>query len=461
MPLLGIALQGLEEMRKSQAELCRRCQREDRLRVTQFSVDKAPEMVMWLEASAQVHYVNEAACALLGYAAEEIVGKPVWSFCPEWPKERYLNEPGCLATDHPLSFDVGFRHKDGTIIPVEVTVNELEYDHGRSYYCVSGRDVRERARTMAALREARAKAEVATRAKSEFLATMSHEIRTPLTAILGYADALHLFGDIEKAPPHRLEMLSAIKRNGSHLLDLINDLLDLSQIEAGRLDLIQTPSSPLTLVQEVAANLLERAQSKGLALSVECTTPIPREIRMDPTRFRQILTNLIGNAIKFTDEGHVTVRLAARDASSETVFLAVAVEDTGIGIPVQKQVVIFDPFTHGHDRQVRRATGTGLGLAICRRLVAASGGEITVRSDLDKGSTFTFTVPFTRGSPMWRPEAGDLAVQRPERKENSTHSAPSCTGCEVRPRTTASLRSQRLRPSARPHFAPSQSLNTN
>lgn len=393
-------------------DITERRQQEQRLRLTQFSVDRAPEMIVWLDAGAQVYYVNEAACMLLGYEADEMVGRPLWSLCPEWPETRYLSEPGRLATGASLSFDVVFRHKDGTVIPVEVAVNELKDEQGRHYYCVQGRDIRERRRTMVALKEARTKAEAATRAKTEFLATMSHEIRTPLTAILGYADALRHFGDIAKAPTSRVEMLSAVKRNGNHLLDLINDLLDLSQIEAGQLDLSLTPSSPLALVQEVAANLLERAQSKGLALRVECATPIPRQIQMDPKRFRQILTNLIGNAIKFTDEGHIAVRLAAEDTDGDTQYLAVAVEDTGIGIPAETRDEIFHPFTHGHDQQVRRTPGTGLGLSICRRLVAASGGEITLTSEVGEGSVFTFTIPFARTSPMWCPDSDELAVEQ-------------------------------------------------
>lgn len=393
-------------------DITERKQAEEQLRITQFSVDKAPEMVIWLEANAQVHYVNEATCKLLGYSAEEMIGNSVWSLCPEWPEERYLSEPERLAAHGPLNFDMKFRHKDGDVIPVEVTVNELRYDRGRSYYCVSGRDIRERARTMAALREARIKAEAATRAKTEFLATMSHEIRTPLTAILGYTDALRCCGDIRRAPSSRIKMLSAIRRNGSHLVDLISDLLDLSQIEAEHLELAPTATSPLKLVLEVAANMLERAESKGLSLSVECPTPIPVQVQTDPKRLRQILTNLIGNAIKFTSAGHVKIRLTTQDADSASPYLAVAVEDTGSGVPAEKQGEIFEPFTHGHDRHVRHTAGTGLGLAICQRLVAASGGDISLQSEVDKGSVFTFTLPVPPNSTLWQPRAGDLAIDQ-------------------------------------------------
>ena len=262
------------------------------------------------------------------------------------------------------------------------------------------------------LKHARASAEVATRAKSDFLATMSHEIRTPLTAILGYTDGLNRFGDISKAPGRRVEMLSAIKRNGNHLLDLISDVLDLSQVEAGQLDLIPTPSSPHALVMEVCANLLGKANSKGLDLSVACTTPIPYEVPMDPRRFRQVMTNLIGNAIKFTHKGHVTVRFTTQESASETAFLEIAVEDSGIGIPIEKQDHIFAPFTHGHDYNEAAEPGTGLGLSICRRLVTASGGKISFKSDVDRGSVFTITVPFSRSLSVWKPNSDDLVVRQ-------------------------------------------------
>ncbi|MHB8970376.1 MAG: PAS domain S-box protein [Pirellulaceae bacterium] len=382
-------------------------QTEERLRVTQFSVDKSPEMILWLDANAQVQYVNEATCKLLGLASEEMVGTPVWSFCSEWPEKKSLSESSCLASNGSRSFCIEFHHKDGTVIPVEVTVNELQYD-GREYCCVSGRDIRGRIQAMAALTEARTKAEEATRAKSEFLATMGHEIRTPLTAIIGYANALRRCGDLSRAPVRRFDMLAAIERNGNHLLELIRDMLDLSRVEAGRLDLSCASCSLLEIVLEVAANLQERAQAKGLAFFVQCATDIPREIVTDPGRLRQIVTNLAGNAIKFTDEGHVTIRLRVQSDPAEQRVLFLEVEDTGIGVPSDKMSVIFEPFTHGHDPQVHHTTGTGLGLTICRRLAASLGGDIALTSNVGQGSTFTFTLPLPGDAQMWRPTTADL-----------------------------------------------------
>ncbi|MEO2047739.1 MAG: ATP-binding protein [Pirellulales bacterium] len=411
MPLLGIAFQGLEEMRKTQAELSRRLQQEERLQITQFFVDRATEMILWLDSESRVYYANESASTLLGYSNKEMIGKSILAFCPEWSEMGSLRKPDHLETEDSLNFVLGFCHKNGNVIPVEVSISQLMYPHGHNYYCISGRDMHERTRAIATLREARATAEIATKTKSEFLATMSHEIRTPLTAILGYADALRQFGEIKKAPSNRIKMLSSIKRNGNFLLDLINDLLDLSQIEAGRLDLNKSHCSPLTLVQEVVANLLERAHSAELTLSVVCSTPIPHQIFMDSKRFRQILTNLVGNAIKFTREGRVTVRLAIQCPNSNSAFLVVAVEDSGIGIPTNKQVDIFKPFTRCRDEQLSHVGGTGLGLSICQKLVSAGGGEIMLKSESGKGSVFTFTVPFAPSSPMWQPDTSNLAIK--------------------------------------------------
>ena len=409
MPVAGITVEALVGMKTAQREIAERSKSEAFQRVL---TESSPDFIFVLAWDGTVLRVNRTHT---GHKRAEVVGHDVRRFVPPANLDVFnvaflqALETGEMQTvETTISQPGGERHflnRLTRLTPVPGVMDD-------GAIVLRATDITERKRAEEDLREARAKAEVATRAKSDFLATMSHEIRTPLTAILGYADALHQFSDIKRAPASRIEMLSAIKRNGSHLLDVINDILDLSQIEAGQLDLARVPSSPLALVQEVAANLLERAQTRGLSVAVECATPIPRQISIDPKRFRQILTNLIGNAIKFTDQGYVTVCLAAREPDSETPFLAVAVKDTGIGIPAEMQDVVFEPFTHGHDQQMRHTEGTGLGLSICRRLVAESGGEITLTSDVGKGSVFTFTVPFAVNTPIWQPDAGDLSVER-------------------------------------------------
>jgi len=234
---------------------------------------------------------------------------------------------------------------------------------------------------------ARAEAEAANRAKSEFLANMSHEIRTPMTAILGYAD---LLVDEEQSPVDRLECIQTIRRNGVHLLALINDILDISKIEANRMTLERLAFSPCEVIADVESLMRMRAAAKGLSFDVEYATTVPETIQSDPTKFRQILLNLAGNAVKFTDAGGVRLiaRLIHRSGDLEAV-LSVEVVDTGIGIRPEQIDRLFAPFTQADSSMARRFGGTGLGLAISRRLARMLGGDITICSTPGEGSSFT------------------------------------------------------------------------
>ncbi len=237
---------------------------------------------------------------------------------------------------------------------------------------------------------ARAEAEAANRAKSEFLANMSHEIRTPMTAILGYADLLI---DEGQGPLDRLECIQTIRRNGAHLLALINDILDLSKIEANRMSVERIAFSPAEVISDVESLMRLRAAAKGLLFEVECATPIPHTIHSDPTKFRQILLNLAGNAVKFTDAGGVRLiaRLVGRE-NEDDGLLSVEVVDTGIGIRPDQLDRLFASFTQADTSMARRFGGTGLGLAISQRLARMLGGDISVRSTPGEGSSFTATI---------------------------------------------------------------------
>ncbi len=243
------------------------------------------------------------------------------------------------------------------------------------------------------LEQARAVAEEATRTKSEFLANMSHEIRTPMTAILGYADLLIEDGDLEKISPQRLDAIRTIQRNGEHLLTLINDILDLSKIEAGKMTIETIPCDPRQIVTDVESLMRHRAKDKELALEVEFSGPIPQQIQSDPTRLRQILVNLVSNAIKFTKQG--SVRIVAGMASPHDApdpDIQFQVIDTGIGMTQDQQDKLFQPFTQADNSTTRQFGGTGLGLTISRRLAQILGGDIIIQSTQGQGSTFTVTV---------------------------------------------------------------------
>jgi signal transduction histidine kinase/DNA-binding response OmpR family regulator len=240
----------------------------------------------------------------------------------------------------------------------------------------------------ATIREAKEAAESASVAKSRFLANMSHEIRTPLTAILGFAENLLDPGASER---ERRDAVGTILRNGEHLLDILNDILDLSKIEAGKLAIEQIVVSPARLAADVSAIMRVRAEAKGVSLTIRYATAIPETIVTDPTRLRQILMNLIGNAIKFTERGGVELQIASVQSQGEPK-LRFDVSDTGIGMTADQLARLFEAFSQADASTARRFGGTGLGLAISRRLARFLGGEVTVESEVGRGSTFSLTI---------------------------------------------------------------------
>ncbi len=238
------------------------------------------------------------------------------------------------------------------------------------------------------LEQAHYAAEQANRAKSEFLANMSHEIRTPMTAILGFSDLL--LGSLEGE--ENLSAASTIKRNGEYLLELINDILDLSKIEAGKLQVERIACSPAEVVAGVASLMRVRAKGKNLPLEIEYVGAIPETVRCDPIRLRQILINLLGNAFKFTETGSVRLVVRVVQGTIRPPCLQFDVIDTGIGMTQQQTSKLFQPFTQGESDTSRQFGGTGLGLAISKRLAEMLGGDITISSSPGKGSTFSLTV---------------------------------------------------------------------
>ncbi|HEY3965085.1 MAG TPA: ATP-binding protein [Planctomycetaceae bacterium] len=232
-------------------------------------------------------------------------------------------------------------------------------------------------------------AEAATKAKSEFLANMSHEIRTPMTAILGYAD---LVLDETDLRPSVRDSVATIKRNGEQLLSIIDDILDLSKIEAGKLVVEQVAYSPRKLVGEVVELLSLRATDKGLRLDAEFSPAIPTAILIDPTRLRQILLNLVGNAVKFTKSGSVHVRVRWENSGSAKPMLLIEIHDTGIGMTPEQLASLFQPFQQADSSMSRQFGGSGLGLAISQRLAQILGGTIVVASEFGVGTTFCVSI---------------------------------------------------------------------
>ncbi|QDT88236.1 ammonium transporter [Gimesia chilikensis] len=242
----------------------------------------------------------------------------------------------------------------------------------------------------ASLRQASLDAEAASRAKSEFLANMSHEIRTPMTAVLGYTDVLM---EESWGRPGSIKLIEVIKRNGNYLLDLINDILDLSKIESGSLNIEKIPFSLIEKLQEVQSLMQVRAELQEISFKLTFAGKIPKQIQSDPTRLKQILINLIGNAIKFTpDGGQVSVETSCLNPGSPEPLLQFKIIDTGIGMNAEQVAGLYQPFVQADSSTTRKFGGTGLGLAISKRLAKMLGGDLTCQSTPDVGTTFTLQI---------------------------------------------------------------------
>ncbi|MEW4487233.1 ATP-binding protein [Thalassoglobus sp. JC818] len=276
------------------------------------------------------------------------------------------------------------------------------------------------------VKEQKELAEAANQSKSEFLANMSHEIRTPLTAILGFAEEL---SEEDQSQQQRLEYIETILRNGEHLLQLINDLLDLSKIESTQAELEQIATDTEPFFSDVLQLLAVRAEKKDLELTGRYETKVPTQILFDPTRVRQILVNLIGNALKFTEEGGVRVAVGYEALTETSGSLILAVEDTGIGMTSEQMDRLFHRFTQADGSTTRRYGGTGLGLSISRRLARMMGGDVDVQSDVGIGSCFTANV-VVEVSPQteWIAAGTHVSprVQKPERTIKPIQNLPDC-----------------------------------
>ncbi|MFZ5499654.1 MAG: PAS domain S-box protein [Pseudomonadota bacterium] len=375
-----------EITRQKQAEIAAK-QSETYLRAI---LDCLGEGVYTLDRQGRCVFINAEGARLLGYAAEELIGKLLHEAIHHHrPDGRPLPAAECpihLAMQQRIyrSEAEVFFCKDGAPLPVKVTGAPLPQDgpFGGSVAVFSDRRIA--VETERRLNEAKEAAERAARLKSEFLAVMSHEIRTPLNGVIGMAELLL---DTPLSAEQR-EQAQTIRDSAASLLGILNDILDLSKIEAGGFVLHRESFSPAELIASIARMFAPLAEKKGVRLITQSEAGLPSSLLGDALRIRQVFVNLVGNALKFTERGEVSVRLAWRDGR-----LRGEVIDTGIGIPNEVLPRLFQPFAQADASTTRRFGGTGLGLALCKRLVELMDGEIGVESCAGEGSTFWFEIP--------------------------------------------------------------------
>ncbi len=373
-------------------EIAERRATEDELRKLSVAVEQSPASVVITDTRGTIEYVNPRFTETAGYTAEEAIGQnPRILKSGHTSPDEYGRLWQTICAGGVWRGEFRNKRKSGELYWVAASISPARNLEGVITHFLSvEEDITERKQAEQEFRQAKEVADASSRAKSEFLANMSHEIRTPLNGILGFTDLL-IRGADEGNEVERQDWYRTMHSSGQHLLALINDILDLSKIEAGELEVERIRSSPHLVVAEVASMLRPRAQEKGLPLEVCYQGALPATIESDPTRFRQLLVNLVGNAIKFTKKGAVRIAVGLKDGDS-TPKLSVDVVDTGAGIPADALEGIFDPFVQADSSVTRTFGGTGLGLAISRRIALALGGDISVKSETGKGSTFTVEI---------------------------------------------------------------------
>lgn len=361
-------------------------------------LESSGEGIFGVDKQGRCIFINQAAANMLGYTQDELLqhishdlihhshpdGTPY--AVEDCPIYRSIHLEQGLRVDDEVLW-----RRDGSSFPVEYSAYPLRGADGKTNGAVVNfTDITQRKAVERKLVQATEAAQAATRAKSEFLANMSHEIRTPLNGIVGMTE---LVLDTELTHDQR-EYLGMVKLSADHLLNVINDILDFSKIEAGKLDLESIPFHLRDALDDTLATLAVRAHKKGLELADHVAAEVPEILVGDPHRLCQVVVNLIGNAIKFTERGEAVLRVEVKSRTAEEVWLHFAVSDTGIGIPQEQHQKLFKAFAQADTSTTRKYGGTGLGLAISARLVQLMGGEIWLESQAEQGSTFHFTMPF-------------------------------------------------------------------
>ncbi len=358
------------------------------------ALDTLVEGLMIMDSQGRIIFANSAFENIIGMDTKDLIGRHASEF-------SWLDESGMELETLPWSrVDSTQTIEESCLTKFVRTIDGIEYEHIFKVQCTpiggsesgnrgvlcSFEDITLIEHQKAELAESKVSAEIANQAKSEFLANMSHEIRTPMNAILGFTDIMRR--GMTKNEDEQEDYLNTIHSSGTHLLELINDILDLSKIEAGKMELETIESSPFKIIGEVISVLRGRAEEKGVGLDFKAVSKLPEKIKTDPVRLRQVITNLVGNAIKFTESGKVSVEAKTLNQST----MEIRIIDSGIGMNEEQLKRIFEPFSQADNSVTRRFGGTGLGLSISLKIAKALGGDLTAESKPGEGSTFVVTL---------------------------------------------------------------------
>ncbi|WP_462322540.1 response regulator, partial [Halochromatium sp.] len=361
----------------------------------------APNGMALVDGQGRWLKVNQALCDILGYSADELLALDFQSISdPEGLEEdfKYLDALLCRRAEE-IQFEKYYIHKQGHRIPALLSASAVRDAQGELSFVVAHiLDLTERRASEAALLAAKEAAEAANRAKGEFLANMSHEIRTPLNAMIGLTD-LTLGTRLDA---RQRDYLEKVRQSSGALLDILNDILDYSKIEAGHVELASRQFQLRDLLDQLTALFQSTVEAKGLDLLYRVAPEVPRQLIGDPMRLGQVLNNLVGNAVKFTEQGRVQLDVSVIDEQDAGVKLRFCVQDTGIGIAAGTLEHLFQAFTQADGSITRRYGGTGLGLSISQRLVSMMGGRIMAESSEGEGSRFQFTVRFPLPDADWQ-----------------------------------------------------------
>ncbi|HSU36167.1 MAG TPA: response regulator [Propionibacteriaceae bacterium] len=356
-------------------------------------VTSSTDAIVGLSLDGVITAWNPAAEQLLGYRAADMIGNAP-NFLTPAEQEGVKALVARAREGQALGgYEVDWSRPDGSKVPVALGVSPIHDGDVVQGISIIGQDITERRRTAAALVQAREEAMESSRLKSEFLATMSHEIRTPMNGVIGLTSLL-LDTDLDHS---QRQFADGVQAAGDALLSVINDILDFSKLDAGKVVLDVADFDPRRLVEDVGALLAPAAFSKELELVAYCLPDVPRTVRGDPGRIRQILLNLASNAVKFTSEGEVAISVKSLPLADGQITLRFEVTDSGIGVAVEDRDRLFESFSQADASTTRRFGGTGLGLAICQRLVAVMGGHLGMESELGVGSAFWFELPLPLG----------------------------------------------------------------